>query len=159
MSATEPTWARPTRIDIELPFNRLGEGTLRLIGQDGDALLTARCRGKADGRKAAREGNRTRSPLLPYGDTPSGIYQPTRVHHFPQQAKSRLGPAWMPIIGVHGDALAARQNGRVGLGIHGGRGDAKLIATYGCVRMLDKDFGRLAELLGDAEVGVTIRDV
>ena len=81
------------------------------------------------------------------------------MHHFPQQARSRLGPAWIPIIGVHGDALTARQNGRVGLGIHGGLGNDKLIATYGCVRMLDKDFGRLDELLGDAEVGVTIRDV
>lgn len=146
-------------IEIDLPRDRATEGVLRLVDGNDATMMSARCRGKADSRRAANEDNPDRDPTRPFGDTPSGLYRETGVHWFPKEANSRLGPAWIPLIGLSGDAERAHRNGRTGLGIHGGRGDERLVATYGCVRLLDCDFVHLATIIANRPVGVIIRDI
>ena len=55
------------------------------------------------------------------------------------------------MFGLQGDAATAVECGRTGLGLHAGRGDDRLVPTYGCLRITDLHFDRLAECLdGDA---------
>lgn len=96
------------------------------------------CLGKADNRRAAEHGNPDRDPVRPYGDTPLGRYD-GKVVRFDLPDKV-LGEAWIKLDPKSGEALAGLGNGRSGLGIHGGRGDEKLMPTLGCVRMYDRDF-------------------
>ena len=112
------------------------------------------CLGKADNTRAAAHGNSRRDPVHPWGDTPTGLYAPARVVWF--AARTPLGEAWLPLEGVHGDALTARHNGRTGLGIHAGRGSGRLVPTYGCVRLRARDFYTMLCVVGDRRVDVEI---
>lgn len=147
------------RIHVFLPADRTKPGYLHLFDDDGSAQdLDLECLGKADNGRAAAEGNPSRDPTKPYGDTPSGRYERTRIVDF-DAPHARMGRAWIPLTGETGDALEAMQRGRTGLGIHAGRGDGRLVPTYGCLRMLDHDFEVLAGALGDEEFRVTIEDL
>ena len=116
----------------------------------------APCLGKADNAKAKANDNSTRNSLYPWGDTPTGIYAPT--HPVWLDKKTQLGEAWIPIIGISGDALRAVKNGRTGLGIHAGRGSDKLKPTYGCLRMLAKDFYRMIAYINEDPIDLEITE-
>jgi len=139
-----------------LPDNRYRAGTFTLYHAGGLTLLAGDCLGKADNERAAKEGNPSRDPILPYGDTPLGGYVPAKVVRF-DPPHHRMGAIAIPLIGASGDALQARVRGkRTGLFIHGGRGDDRLVPTYGCLRLRDRDMAEIARLVGDSIVEVTI---
>lgn len=141
---------------IMLPEDRAKPGILRLFeGPQQTLVFDAQCLGKADNLRAADKGNPARDPARPYGDTPTGEYGPTRWFPF-AQPHPRMGDGWIPLSGISGQAEDAVRNGRTGLGIHAGRGDGRLVPTYGCVRMRDADMARLAEIVGDREIRVEI---
>lgn len=146
------------RLHVYLPSSRNGTGWLHVFGADGHHLVEIECRGKADSQKATANGNPGRDPTLPYGDTPSGRFELTEITATGDHAP-KLGPLWIPLVGKDGDAAAAKMNGREGLGVHGGRGDGELIATYGCLRLRDRDFALLKSLVGTDQVSVQIEDV
>lgn len=139
-------------IRVTLPADRTKPGTLELLETGallGDRqLLVVACLGKADNRRALVEGNPSRDPLKPYGDTPTGIYGAVNVVTLDPPHK-RLGAVAIALRGVAGDALQAAQL-RTGLFIHGGpdepKYDERLIPTLGCLRLLNRDMKRLAQL-------------
>ena len=142
-------------VKIYLPFNRWNTGLLAVHDAEHRELFAAPCRGKADGQNAARHDNPNRDSTKPWGDTPTGAYEPTQLVEFAERIQ--LGDAWVPLEGAEGDALKAKQQGRTGLGIHAGRGE-KLMATYGCVRLRQKAFDRFAEIVEGHELLPTVVD-
>lgn len=152
------------KIYVALPVNRIEPGRLYLVDGAGRFLFEAACRGKADGARASSEGNPNRYTVYPYGDFPSGTYYPTNVVTL-DPPHSRIGNAWIPLNGYDGDARDAASNGRTGLGIHatpdddGDRGEQTLIATYGCLRVLDEEFAELCNILGDNKVLISVIDI
>ena len=161
------------KLVIRLPVNRWQEGEGTLLGDDGNELGRWPCRGKADNGKAAANGNppagepSQRDPRKPFGDTPAGAWQGCRAVIRPRhEPGDHIGPTWIPLPHERAadDATRelldpARQGCREDLGIHAGRGDGELIATNGCVRMRDRDFARLVELVGEKKFGVEIQDI
>lgn len=155
------------QLSITLPpaAFRQRPGFFMLTDDDGRFYLSGYCLGKADNGEALKRGNAARIPTLPYGDTPTGDYGPTRLVLFDHR-HARMGIGWIPIEGANGDALVARQKkdradlpdegARSGLGIHAGRGSERLVPTYGCVRLKDSDFARLAEIVGERTIEVSI---
>ena len=157
------------KIQVILPVDRYNAGKI-IYGQRNifrylDApyalqqeagIYEVPCLGKADNAKAKTHKNPTRDPLLPWGDTPTGVYAPT--HPVWLDKKTQLGEAWIPIIGISGDALRAVKNGRTGLGIHAGRGSDKLKPTYGCLRMLAKDFYRMIAYINEDPIDLEITE-
>lgn len=147
------------RIQIFLPKDRAKPGFLHVFDEDGRSLLAnVECLGKADNGMARREGNARRDPTLPYGDAPSGRFAPTRLSLFVRKHR-RMGIGWIPLDGDDGQALEAKDNGRYGLGIHAGRGDERLVPTYGCIRVTDRDFDRLVQKISVRPVIVTVEDI
>ena len=146
----------PLYLGVFLPFNRWKPGTIEVREGDGTLLFVALARGKADGKAAAAAGNPKRDPARTNGDTPTGRYAPTAVFRFDPPHET-LNRAWIPIEGETGQALAAKQNGRTGLGIHAGRGE-ELMATYGCLRMRQSDFDEMEALIGTRPVIVTVQE-
>lgn len=153
------------KIRIELPADRRGIGNLRLLPKaivgstSSQSLQTGLpqipCIGKADNARAADKGNPYRDPIRPFGDTPFGLYKPAPILRL-EPTHARMGSYFLPLDGTAGEALKAASNGRNGLGIHGGRGD-RLVPTYGCIRLRDRDMAALAEAVGDCPVEVAIR--
>ena len=152
------------RIVVTLPQDRRLTGTLALWA--GDALaFSCPCLGKADAEAAMQHGNPKRDPTRSNGDTPLGAWAAARfVEHDPPPGHppSHMGSpvAWLgPPFGaapVDGQALEAAKNGRQGLAIHGGRGDARLVPTNGCLRLLDVDRDGLVEAIAGETFSVKI---
>lgn len=142
---------------IKLPKNRIEPGALELFDESNGLMARMAARGKADHYRAIQASNPDRLPILPYGDTPAGDYAETHIVIF-DEVNERLGRGWIPMLPVSGEALRAQENGRTGLGIHGGRGNTRLIATYGCVRIFDTDFDYLAEVIGTDSITITVED-
>ncbi len=137
-----------------LPANRSLVGTLVILGGDADQDVVAgpfRCRGKADGQIAARNGNPSRDPLRPFGDHPDGVSRVIAVQRDKPPARA-YGPAFVLLSPVGGPAYQARLNGREGLALHGGalNEDGTLRSTEGCLRLDHDSATRVADLL-DAE--------
>lgn len=148
----------PFRIDVYLPTDRWKPGLMRVFSPDGARLLyDLPCRGKADGEDAAFHDNPTRNPTKEYGDTPAGLYRPASVLSFKPKHRT-FGRHAILLEGRTGDALKAMQNGRTGLAIHGNRGDEHLMATYGCIRVFDRDMALLADVI-DGPVVVEVLNV
>ena len=145
------------RILAFLPKQRATPGLMHLFDHDGVLLHTCPCLGKADNDRALNEGNPDRDPILPYGDTPSGDFKPCKVERF-DPPHARIGWSWIPLYGASGDAMRA-MIGRTGLGIHAGKGDDRLVPTYGCVRIRDRDMMILAREIGTDAVTVSIEDM
>lgn len=144
------------RLEATLPKNRYDAGTARLLAADGAVVMDGiPCRGKADNFKAMDANNPLRDPTRPWGDTPTGAYEPARVTRFDPPHRS-FGRYAILLEGVSGQALEARANGRTDLAVHGGRGDARLVTTYGCLRMFDRDLAAIAAAAGDDLVAVEI---
>lgn len=140
------------RIKIFLPADRARAGVLRVFkGPTQEYMMDRPCLGKADNARAAKAGNPTRDPALPYGDTPTGEFAVSRYFPF-AETHPRIGDGWIPMTGLSGQAEDAVRGGRTGLGIHAGRGNDRLVPTYGCVRLLDSDMAWLAKLVGDSEI-------
>lgn len=152
-------------IIVELHRDRWHEGSLKLLeyegfgeGQAKELLSGIRCRGKADTARAERADNPTRDPTKPYGDFPTGDYKPTQLNIF-THPHARIGIGWIPLEGISGQALDALNGHRTGLGIHAGRGDERLVATYGCLRVRDTDFKKMHEIIGRKPVYVMCREI
>jgi hypothetical protein len=135
-----------------------------LVLFDGEPIFTCPVRGKADSQRAKNRDNRYRDPKLPWGDTPAGLYKPAEWVSFVQPHKS-FGTGFLPLVGASGDALKAVENGRTGLGLHGGAGECLelpgklyLKATYGCLRVRDSDLNHLMQLTAGEEIEVTVFD-
>lgn len=146
------------KLAVNLPGNRWNTGEAHLFAPDGGPVLAHMpCYGKADNKRAAEALNPTRDQTRPWGDTPSGTYAPTRVLRFNPPHRT-FGRYAILLEGVSGQALAAKANGRTDLAVHGGRGDAKLMATYGCLRLFDRDIEAIAKAVGDDLVAVEIHE-
>lgn len=138
----------PLRIEITLPRNRHKSGVLLLLGGER-VVATMLCLGRAAGELAAAGKNPTRDPVRRNGDTPLGVYlAPRGVEARPRNRQAGFGAHWIPLDPIGGQAQTAKDNGRAGLAIHGGRGDQRLVPTAGCVRVFDKDFATLRAAIG-----------
>jgi len=145
-------------IHIFLPKDRRRDGYLHLFDHAGQLLWADMpARGKADNANAAKHRNPDRVPTRPWGDTPAGRYKATKVIRYAPRHKT-FGDRAILLEGISGDANKAKAGGRTGLAIHGGRGNDKLIATYGCVRVRDHDFEAIDLIIGDELVSITIQD-
>lgn len=145
-------------ITITLQKDRRAPGALVLRDARGDTMFSCQCLG----RSAGAESNPTRDPLKFRGDTPTGRYASTFITHLPKPVTG-IGTLWITLDPDNFyDGSQARQaelKGRTGLGVHGGRGNTVLMATHGCVRLLDKDMADLARVAGKLRFTVEIRDV
>lgn len=144
-------------IKVQLPTNRWQAGLLQLERVTGETLLQdINVYGKADNSRAAAEGNPNRDTTLPYGDTPEGTYSaPRAVATGDGTAYSAYsyGPNGAIVLAPEsGDAMAAKENGRVGLLIHGGdlNSQGKLRATHGCLRLSNEDMSKLISAIREA---------
>ncbi|MGD8325520.1 MAG: hypothetical protein PVF65_01265 [Sphingomonadales bacterium] len=143
---------------ILLPKDRRIHGQLFCLGPQGEILFDCPALGKADSSRARHKDNPTRSPVLPYGDTPCGNYRPSEVIPL-HPAHPRIGELWIPLEGEDGDAALAHSKGRRGLGIHAGRGDDRLVPTFGCVRLLDQDMQHIHQLAGQHQFKISIEEL
>jgi hypothetical protein len=143
-------------IEVSLPIFRQRHGYMIL--KEDDAIIGGpwKCLGKSDNLRAARANNPTRDPLRIKGDTPLGTYHTRGVS--PANIIG-IGDRWIALDPVSGDALTAKMNGRRGLGIHGGRGNDRLVPTEGCVRLFNIDFLTLAELMDGNGAVVLIKEL
>jgi hypothetical protein len=154
-------------IEILLPSDRNRAGQLFLKDDAGHSLLGpyAAC-GRANDFAASEHGNPTRSPLLPYGDTPTGEYRVRGIVPTGGEMgydESKFGRSGMIVLEpVSGQALLADRNGRHVLVIHAGTPNARsrlLYATNGSVRMYDGELRELVEAVrGDSSVTCRIRE-
>lgn len=148
-------------ISINVPANRTQLGELSLLADDGTVIAGPfAAYAKADGHTATANGNPTRNPLLPFGDTPNGTYivigleatgpGTTRdAHSYGPNGAIRLEP-------TSGDALISAGLGRQFLLIHGGdlNPGGDLRPTNGCVRLSDDDMLALVNAIS-VEASIT----
>lgn len=147
---------QPFTIQVCLPANRWNAGVLHVFDPSGKCVLKdIPCRGKADGGRAKKEGNSSRDTTKPFGDTPLGLYRPSKITHY-DPPRNTVGSCCIWLVGQSGDALKAVQNNRTGLALHANRGNEKLMATYGCIRVFERDMAQISEAIGDERVTVTI---
>lgn len=142
------------QITITFTSDRKKSGTLVLRDPKGVTLFSCRCLGRSVGHKT----NATRDPLKYRGDTPVGRYALTSVSHLPF-SKIGFGSVCVtldPDNFYDSQARRAELGGRNGLAIHGGRGDAILKSTHGCVRLLDRDMADLVRIAGKLRFTVLI---
>lgn len=137
------------RLLAELPPTREAEGRLTVWDDAGQCLLgPARCRGEADDAEERRHGTADDDPVHAYGDHPYGTYLVVSMVRDPEPPRS-YGPYFFSLLPKEGEALAAWEAGRRGLGIHGGDPGpgSSLRATYGCLRVENATCDELATLL------------
>lgn len=145
-------------IHVKLPKDRRQIGELAVLDGETTALHGIECRGKAASDTAKERGNPSRITTMPYGDMPAGRWRGCKVVQLDKPADG-IGGAWIPLEKPwSGDAVQAEINGRRGLAIHAGRGNDALMATKGCIRVRDRDFARLCEVLGDRNFDVEVID-
>lgn len=125
-------------------------------------IVLCPCLGISDNSQAIAHHNPTRNPLLPFGDTPTGVYHgtvipPGDVDGYGVHERIFLTP-------VSGDGLVAEQapNNRSGLLIHGGKLNPAytwwdgLRPTYGCVRVPDDGMGRILAVVKVPGAKITV---
>lgn len=145
------------QIVVDLPLDRTKTGSLRLVDDTGTTLAGPYdVIGKSDNGLAASHGNPSRNPLLPYGDTPEGVYAVSRAVVTGGEtgyAERSYGPYGALVLQpVSGDAQAAAAAGRVGLMIHAGDpGQTNpLRPTEGCLRLGNASINALMQALSNA---------
>jgi len=150
------------KITVQLHKDRRKEGDLIL--ESGEVF---RCLGKSDQSAADQHGNPLRDPLKAMGDLPTGVYRATKSEPHeatPQNLRSYgPGPYWR-MFAISGDALAAAQNGRSGIELHGGPTGAPMPAnalrpTHGCLRVDDSTIEELAALPGSEAFDIEVTEV
>jgi hypothetical protein len=146
------------QINVSLPSDRHLTGTLTLVDDSGFACgPTLACLGKADNEMAIQHGNPTRNPLLPFGDTPLGVYNAIcLVQHDannPKLVHEYGTPPSILLDEVSGDCLTAKRSGRAGIMIHTGalNQDGSMRPTFGCIRLVPEGMEWLIQ-----EVGATL---
>lgn len=150
-------------LTILLPADRTRPGRFSLFaagkdGSQGAPMITGPCLGRSAGLFDKVTGTVRRDRLQYRGDTPLGDYAVTFVSQLAKPITG-IGSIWIGLDPVAGEALRAEQNGRRGLGIHGGRGNSRLMPTHGCVRLTDADMAALAKAAGRTRFTVTIREM
>lgn len=136
------------KIYSALPLNREGEGSLWVVDNSRTIFGPVRCRGEADNSKAFKANNVQEDPAAAFGDHPYGVSLVVKVTRDPKPVDT-YGVAFIHLRPVSGQAWQARQNGRDGIGIHGGKlgPNNSLRATYGCLRLDNDDLKRLLEVI------------
>lgn len=141
---------------ITLPSDRQKSGVLVLRDGAGNILFSCKCLG----RSAGHASNPSRDPMKFRGHTPVGKYALTFVTYLAKPITG-IGSLW---VGLDPDnfydtpARRAEKAGRTGLGIHGGRGDAVLKPTHGCIRLTDRDMADFYRIAGKRRFTVTIEE-
>ncbi|ARR54774.1 hypothetical protein HY78_15690 [Rhizorhabdus wittichii DC-6] len=85
-----------------------------------------------------------------------GRYLRTRVIRLPRPIVG-IGRRWISLTPQAGQALEAEKAGRDGLGIQAGRGDERLLPTYGGIRILERDMSVIERLTLDLPFYVLIK--
>jgi hypothetical protein len=143
-----------------LPKNRDIPGELVAL-DDGAVIHRCPVLGRSDNARARQEGNPTRNPLLPFGDTPTGLWQCSK--RGPVSPASTYGVHPVVVMNpIGGDALRASK--RCGIWLHGGAPGraavwAYLRPTFGCLRVADDDMRQiwlLAATFGEPETIETL---
>jgi len=137
-----------------LPKNREAEGEFWITDSAGQTIFgPVRARGEADNTGAKAHGNVIEDPERSYGDHPSGLYAIIAVVHDPQPPRS-YGPVFIKLDPRDGEALRAKENGRTGIGIHGGDPGlgGSLRPTFGCLRLENEAVKQIGQLIEDALV-------
>lgn len=129
-------------------------GRLSLIDDDDRVICGPfAVAGRASSLLAARHGNPTREPTLPYGDTPTGVYRVTQsmpVGHSMADASHRFGGQSVLLLQpVSGDAALAEANGRFHLYIQADApGDnSALRSSAGSLRLKATAMAELVDLV------------
>ncbi len=140
------------KVVVELLRDRTKPGIIQIYDGEKSVLGPFLCLGKADNQSAKKAGNPDRNPEYRMGDTPTGDWLITKViptgtpglsvHSYGHHGALDLKP-------VRGSCLAAYQNGRTGIWIHGGAPNAagKMRPTHGCIRFADPHMKSLVQLL------------
>ena len=128
------------RLVAALTKDRQAEGQFWVEGDDGVVFGPVRCRGEADSGNAAKFKNILEDPTRVAGDHPFGVCRVVDIVTIqPADTKGgrTYGPFFVRLHPVSGEAWTARQQGREGIGLHGGDlGPAgELRATFGCLRL------------------------
>lgn len=136
------------KIVIDSRTDRTPAGTIHLEGNDSQLLagpFPALC--KADIITATNEGNPTCDPKLPFGDTPLGSYELLRIIDVSISHLDDYGPIALELTPLSGDALEARNNGRLSILIHSGLPNINgcLKPTNGSVRVFESDLQLIIE--------------
>lgn len=142
------------KIFSKLPLNRFNTGSLWVVNDKSEIIFgPVRARGEVDNDAAKKANNEEENPELPYGDHPYGVYRvvkPVRIADA-KEHQDKYGPFFIPVNPVSGEAMRARQNGRSGFGIHGGKlhKDGRLRETLGCLRIDNEASVELTKLISD----------
>lgn len=141
------------KILSKLPLNRFNTGSLIVVNDDEVIFGPVRARGEVDNEAAKSANNEEENPEIKYGDHPYGIYlvgKPVRIAE-DKEHQNKFGPFFIPLRPVSGEAMRARQNGRGGFGIHGGKlhKDGRLRETLGCLRIDNEASVELSKMILD----------
>ena len=143
------------KLSITAPQDRRKLASATLYNDKGEKVHGPfDCLALADSTKARNEGNPSRNPLLPFGDTPTGVYKGNIIA--PIGVEHSYGPGEaINLQPVSGDCKLCGDT-RTGLLVHGGdlnttqtymalwRG---LRPTYGCVRFKNEDLKTVTDAL------------
>jgi hypothetical protein len=146
------------KIVVELSSDRNVDGSIRLEDDTGHVLAGPfPAKGKADQKTASDPSKRKvvadrslspnpqRDPTQSYGDTPLGTYRLKGVRvtgsGTKYSADSYGTEGLIALEPTSGQALEAKNNGRVGLAIHGGKPSVSggLRPTNGCIRVSNEN--------------------
>lgn len=133
-------------LEIILPEKRTLCGCLTLKSPTGAVEVgPVPVAGKVGDRLARERHNPTRTPLLPYGDTPTGSYRLSRLLSMRDAAErdvAKYGRFGVAVFDpCDGDAALAEAAGRFELWLHGGVPilSKRLLSTAGSLRLFDED--------------------
>jgi hypothetical protein len=136
-----------------LPKDRFRPGHFFVLEGDSYVLGPEWCRGEADDAGAVAHGKPAEDPPRSHGgDHPEGLYRVLEVLEVCGADRERFGPFFIRLEPLDGEALRAKEAGRSGFGIHGGKPGQKgtpnqLRATYGCLRVSNGVVAVLAGML------------
>ncbi len=142
------------RLEVRLPENRQFCGCLTLLTPSNEIVLgPLPVAGSASPELANRNFNPSKTPLLPYGDTPGGFYRFSRLISMRQGdpvSVARYGRFGVAVFDpCAGDAALAEAAGRFELWLHGGTSpEGALASTAGSLRVFDHDQQQLMRTLG-----------